>query len=530
MNSANNYDHNIQTLQVYLYYRVVLSGLLFTMFSSGLAANVLGVGFGQLYFWASIIYFGSTLATLFAFPASALRSSRRRIGTLLWIDIIALLILIHASGGIESGLGYLLIISAATVTIFVQRQLALAYAATITIVIIVDTVYLSRFRSDLSKHIFTSGTLGILIFATTIALGYLSDKLRKASAQSEAQARQVKNLLEIAQNIVTRMQTGVIVTDNDLRIELMNASAKLMLDLPRDKKLYGTYLADLRELLPLLKDWESTVNRKKSTVLKIRPGMDIRVNVAHLDSGDIQKNIFYLEDYAAIRQQAQQLKLASLGRLAASIAHEIRNPLGAISHAAQLLDESDSLPKSDQRMAEIILNNSRRVNEIVENTLALSRRREPHPEQLDISLWLPGFINELKSSREKNIQLNIKKNALYIKFDPTHLRQILTNLVENGLRFSSTNNGESAVEVIAGEQSNDHKTYVEIVDSGPGIPQKHINEIYEPFFTTDDKGSGLGLYICKELAEINHASLHYRRTSDNKTCFRLDFSHHQRMQ
>ena len=511
------------------------------MFHSGVATNILGSSSRQLYLWTSLAYLLLTLSALFIFPAEKLANSVKRVNLLLWVDIAALFILIHASTGIESGLGYLLIINMAMVTIFAPGRAALAYAAAIAIAVIAETIFISRGMSDFGKLVFASGILGILLFATTIALNYLTNRLRIASSESEEQSRLLRNFQEIAQNIVTRMQTGVIVVDNNLRIDLVNTSAKQMLNIEHDKQLSGTYLADLRELSPILKDWEDIIDQKKSRVIKLRPGLDIRVNVAHLETEGIPKNIFYLDDYSTIKQQAQQLKLASLGRLAGSIAHEIRNPLGAMSHAAQLLAESDELQDTDKRMTEIILNNSDRVNNIVENTLAMSRRKEPHPQQILITPWIEEFISDFRNSfqeellegqHEENQKITVifSQGDIRVKFDPTHLRQILTNLIDNGLRYSELATGEASVEIRVGIHKLSDKAFIEIIDTGEGVDNHRLNEIYEPFYTTDDKGSGLGLYISKELVEINHASLHYQRTADQKSCFRIDFPHHQRMQ
>lgn len=520
--------HNPQTLQVYLYYRLALSGLLVVMFYSGIASSILGTSHPKIYLYCSLAYFTFSLASFFVFPPKSLLNSQKRIAILLFIDIAVLLILIHLSGGISSGLGYLLIVSAAMTSFFIQGQLVFAFSAFIALAIIANTFYLFRDSEDFIKNIFASGVLGTLVFSTTTALFFLTSNIRKKSAEAEEQARYISNLHEIAQNIVTRMQTGVIVVNSSLKIELMNASAKQMLEIPDNIRMYGEGLSELRELAPLLKSWETILQEKKSSVMKLRRGTEVQVSVARLETGNITKNIFYLDDYLTIKQQAQQLKLASLGRLAASIAHEIRNPLGALSHAAQLMSESEDINNSDKRMIEIILNNSRRVNEIVENTLSLSRRQEPLLQRLDLAEWLPQFLTDSQAQHKKAIVLDTEDDSLLTRFDPTHLSQILNNLIENGLRYSEKATGIPEVTILAKHIDDDEKTFIEIIDNGVGISYEDVTRIFEPFFTTDINGSGLGLYISKELAEINRASLHYRRTADGKSCFRLNLPHYQR--
>ena len=521
-------QHNQQTLLVYMYYRVALSGVLLAMFLASITPNILGAKSSQLYYFACLSYFATSFVSPFIFPVSSLKNSRKRINLLLSIDVGAQLVLIHACDGVVSGLGYLLIITTAMINIFVRGQLAYTYTAFMSIVLIADNIYLHYGSEKTNQVLFTSGTLGVLLFATTISLQYFTEKIRRATADAAKQSRYIKNLQEIAQNIVTRMQTGVIVVDSELKIEMMNSSAKQMLDIPPKSQVYGEYLANYRELAPVLKSWEGILQKNEATILKVRPGFDIRVNVAHLETDGLPKNIFYLEDYASIKQYAQQLKLASLGRLAARIAHEIRNPLGALSHASQLLAESEALDKTEKRMTEIIQSNCSRVNQIIENTLALSRRKEPNLEQVDLAVWLPKFIRDSQFQLKESIQLEIQNDKLLTRFDLTHLQQILSNLIDNGLRHSTDKNEQAWVKIIAGNQAHDDRPFIEIQDNGPGISQDKLADIYEPFYTTSEKGSGLGLYISKELTEINHATLHYTRGADELTCFRLNFSHYQR--
>lgn len=529
ISEPEKYSHSRQTLLVYLYYRVALSGVMFAMFLTGLAPNILGSQSEEIYYYTSLLYFVAAFASPFGFPAESLRYSKKRINFLLAVDVCAQLVLIHASAGMESGLGYLLIITTAMINIFVRGQIAYSYAAVISIVLIVDNLYLHQNSQTFVRIMFSAGTLGTLLFATTIALQYFTEKIRRTTEEAAAQSRHIRNLQEIAQNIVTRMQTGVIVVDNDLKIELMNASAKQMLDIPLSAQVYGDYLANYRELAPVLKHWEEIIKKNEATIIKTRPGFEIRINVAHLETGGIQKNIFYLDDYASIKQYAQQLKLASLGRLAARIAHEIRNPLGAISHASELLQESESLEDTDKRMTEIIKGNCGRVNEIIENTLSLSRRREPQLELINLAEWLPNYLAEAQEKQKKHIQLEIKAENLLTRFDAIHLQQVLSNLIDNGLRYSEEKQGKPWLKIEVDFQATDTKPYIEIVDCGDGIPIDRVTEIYEPFYTTSEKGTGLGLYICKELVEINHATLHYKRIDNELSCFRIDFAHHQRM-
>ena len=211
---------------------------------------------------------------------------------------------------------------------------------------------------------------------------------------------------------------------------------------------------------------------------------------------------------AAASQQVQQLKLASLGRLTASIAHEIRNPLGAISHAGELLGESPALEPGDSRLIQIILDQSRRVNAIVENVLQLGRRGESAPESFLLVPWLERFIAEFCSTggiAPADVALHAPNDAATVRFDTGHLHQILWNLCQNALRHAPTA-GSPKVE-IAVERGADGATILAVCDHGAGIAAEVRPHIFEPVFTTDPQSTGLGLYIPRETAEDKRAEL-----------------------
>lgn len=531
MSNPVNIFHNERTLYVYLGYRFLLGIILFAMFILLSTENILGKSNPALFQWTCIFYILICLGSLFVFQPKRLVTSLYRVTFLLISDVLALIILIHASGGMDSGLGYLLMTSAAISSIFVTAQMAVAMAAFISLFIMGETLYLSFGKSDFSSDMFSAGTLGILIFATSLVFHYLSEKIRKTTVVVEKQARHVKNLQRIAQVIIERMQTGIIVIDDQDNIEQINEAALQMLDLPKLNTYFGESIDQLSNLKTVIDDWRNNPAVGIPRLHRLRASQEVRINFATLDTNGTAQVILYIEDNRAITQQAQQLKLASLGRLTASIAHEIRNPLGAIAHATQLLNESEQLPSSDKRLLDIILNHSRRVNQIIENTLSLSRRKEANPERLEIISWTKNFISELCLSNPYIVDIDSlqAKDEVFAKIDPMHLQQILTNLIDNAARYSNGKIGEPKVTVRIGTSKNTDKAFLNIIDYGPGIEKANQEEIFEPFFTTDTKGTGLGLFISKELCEINQASLHYSKTQDNLSCFRIDFSHHQRI-
>jgi two-component system sensor histidine kinase PilS (NtrC family) len=224
------------------------------------------------------------------------------------------------------------------------------------------------------------------------------------------------------------------------------------------------------------------------------------------------------------------MKLASLGRLTASIAHEVRNPLGAISHAAQLMRESGDIGDADQRMLDIIQRHSRRVNGIIDNVLDLSRRRQADAELVDLSGWLEGFTRDYQQARDcqdgKPARIELEKGSEVprARFDTSQIEQVLVNLCDNGLRYSLEQTGSPRLTLRTGATADGERAIIDIQDYGPGISEDNRTSIFEPFFTTDKSGTGLGLYLARELCETNQAHLALLKQDGPGCCFRITFA------
>jgi two-component system sensor histidine kinase PilS (NtrC family) len=233
--------------------------------------------------------------------------------------------------------------------------------------------------------------------------------------------------------------------------------------------------------------------------------------------------LIFLDDTSLLSRRAEELTLSSLGRLSASIAHEIRNPLAAIRYSAQLLAESQDLNASDARMVEIINNHCVRLNEIIENILQLSRRERSRPETLDLGRWAHGFVDEYKQGNdigEDSLRVITGSLSVAAVADPQQLQQVVWNLVQNALRYGRMP-GEPARVMVVVRQGEHGVPILEVIDRGPGIAPKVAAQIFEPFYTTHEYGTGLGLYLARQMSEANQASLEYVRVAGGGSCFRL---------
>lgn len=502
-------------LLVYSIYRILLASLFSTLFALQIGPSLLGKFNPDLFLVVSSIYLALALLAFVClifrkpgFPAQAQIQ--------VFVDIITITLLMHASGGISSGIGILIAVSLASGGLLVGGRCALVFAALSTIVVFSEQIYSDITHSfDTTAYTYT-GMLGASYFTISLlALG-----LAKRAEQSEAIA--VEKSIELADqellntHIIDHLQSAIIILDRDEQIQVINPSALRLFNRSSKPHRIESISQNLAEHFRI---WRSD-NARNSVVLQANKTLNVNARFTRLEQTHQPYHMIFLEDSRLTDQRVQQSKLASLGRLTASIAHEIRNPLGAISHASQLLAECTSLEKQDRRLIEIIREHTIRVNDVIETVLQLSKRRESKPETVYLNAWIKQFIADFALEQQLSaspFHLTITAEEISIYCDPAHLKQILVNLCTNALKY-----GYNASEPVnLNIKSSESNFCVEIRDHGPGIDENQVNQIFEPFFTTSTSGTGLGLYIAKELAELNQSKLEYEPNPSGGSCFRI---------
>ena len=518
---------NVGLLRVYNYYRVLVGIGLLTVSAQTLVATRLGLLDPTAFFLLAAMYILSNLTIALGVPMLPQRTFRSDVPAFVLVvfDVLFLTTLTYYSQGVASGLGVLILVAVAIGSILVTSRLVNLVPALATLAVLYEEFYLSLSSSN--DDFFQAGILGGLYFTAAYSIRYISRRVRMNEIRALTQAAELADLERVNRQIVQRMRTGIVLVDGANRIRMANQSARALMGQMQDVQTTELPAALEEHLLAWRRD-----TQLRLPPLHIRPDTpEFRVAFLAVRSDDPEGDVtVFLEDTGEIQQHAQQLKLAALGRLSASIAHEIRNPLGAVSHAAQLLSESQNLDDADARLTDIIHNHCQRMNGVIENVLEISRRSPPTPVKLCLSDFLEEFrTGFIEAVEDAIIEIDVEPGDTEVRVDKSQLRQALTNLVENGIRYSRESGKSPLVRLEGGMDARTERPYLHVIDRGPGVPDEQLPRLFEPFFTTAPTGTGLGLYISRELCEANQARLNYQPQPEGGSCFRITFAHPDRI-
>ena len=503
MDGATAFDAGLvrgNSLRYLNLFRLVTAAV-FAVFGTALG---LGREAPSLFFGLALGYLLTVLAL--GFPDAARRLGLERLISLqVLLDILFLSLLMAVSGGYRSGLPVLMMVVLAGAGLVGEGRMVLFYAAMATLAVLVENGW--RMVADSQPvDFFAVGLVCIGFFGVGLAARLLA--VRALSNESLAAERGLALAKQQAVNerIIEDMSDGVVVLDGAGRVRQSNPQARALL---------GSTLPDQGAFAKLAPELAAGVEESRVTggrPVWVTCGRLLRCRALGAGLGTVEggDTLVYLEDFEEIQRQTQQVKLAALGRLTASMAHEIRNPLSAVTHAADLLKE-ERRGEMQARLIRIIHDNARRIESLVKDVLALGRRDTAMPEAIPLEPYLADLVEELalQEAGRGVFALDIPA-GLTLAIDRAHLHQILGNLLTNARRYCG--GGAGAVRV-SGEALSDGRTALHIEDDGPGIAAEHVQSVFEPFFTTHSKGIGLGLYIARELAEANGASLELRENS-----------------
>jgi two-component system sensor histidine kinase PilS (NtrC family) len=445
-----------------------------------------------------------------------------------------------AAGGAKSGLGILYLFPLAGGAILAPLLLALFFVSVVTIVLLTESGY-QLLKSSTDESISQTGLYGAAFFAAVFLINRLAGRLinqEKLAAQrgQDLQIQQAINRLVLAD-----MGDGILVVGRDGTVFTGNPAAERMLGLSVSDNGARCNLSDIPSLLPIADaffKWSgrssshASANANSPAFAVIKPVDDLaqgattvwggrrelavhlKLRFAHVETTGLRKGrtVIFLQDVSEIENQAQQLKLASMGRLTASIAHEVRNPLSAISYAASLLGEEATDP-AQVRLVNIVGDNVTRLNRMIEDILKLSRKAQSHGDPILLAPAFAEILDEFEETHalRKGLILLDEMGRYRIRFDPLHLREVVVNLLSNALRYASGKNGCIHLHFVS-DAANRLELHVQ--DDGPAITPEVRAHLFEPFYTTSSKGTGLGLYVARELCLNNGAMLDYEYRVD----------------
>ncbi len=470
----------------------------------------------------SIAYLPMALALLL--------SSRRDRTPLAWqacigvaIDIAVAALITHAIPGAAPGVAMMLLFNVGAAALLVPLPLAMGVATAAAAAIIGEYLWNTVGADAGDRPLAEVLMFAVSFFAMATVSNLLGRQMRESHAVADLRSAEAANLSEVNGLIIRRMRIGVLLVDGSGFVRLANEAAILLLgdiDLVVDGK-----PRNVRDIAPdlavRLQAWRTDGVSSDAPILLGDEQVEVLPRFARL-LVDGETTLVFLDDTSMVSRRAESLTLAAMGRFSASLAHEIRNPLAAISYATQLLEESQNLDPGDRRLLQIVHQQCMRTNGIVESVLGLARRERAQPEHLDLVGFVRRFLDEYLETIPPDldeIKFSHGVPSLPVLVDPRHLQQVLTVLLQNSLRYGRMP-GQPARVILRVEKRGDSPV-IEVLDRGPGIPDAVVAQLFRPFFTTSEHGTGLGLYIARELCRANGANLEYVPVPAGGACFRL---------
>ncbi len=511
-----------RSLKLYNVYRIIVALVL--LISHGIIKNDNGIQTFNHDFFTPIAI-GYLVFSLFSALLTSLEKPSLAINLpiQIMIDVIFIVLLMHAENLSQSGTALLLVIAIAAASLISDGRLALFYEAIATIGILLEHAYSIFIGNDGGSY-----TAAAMLSLACFAIAWLAHSLAQRSEQSEILASQrgldLLNLGQVNALITNKMKDGVLVVDSNQIVKHHNIQAETLLNI-ESIHWKGQLLSTLSpELSALMQEW---VNKPDSTpvthYLKMNASSrDLGINFSFISDNISDGIVIFVEDWSQIQTQSHQVKLAALGRLTANIAHEIRNPLSAISHANQLLQEDENISATNMRMLQIISDNVERVDQIIKDVLELNRRDRTTQEIFHLESFVADFYTQfctVENIPKNKFTLLLEETENNISFDRRHLNQILWNLCKNGWRHCKQL--ENSLKLAISTSNKTRAITIEVSDDGGGISEAVSSHLFEPFFTTEESGTGLGLYIGRELADANGAKLQFKTAASGTTLFLL---------
>ncbi|WP_133000593.1 sensor histidine kinase [Luteimonas arsenica] len=442
----------------------------------------------------------------------------------LTVDIAVATLATHALPHAGPGIAMMLLFNVGAAALLLPLNLGLAGAALASAALVVQyAVVLTGGNTFRDRPLAEVLMFSVSYLALATLTNFLGRDMRESRDLADRRGAEAANLAEVNELIIRRMRVGVLMVDGNGRIRMANEAARILLgEAGPDPEGPPRTLPQISPALAMrVAEWRRNGQSDDTPLTIGEDGNEVLPRFTRLLATD-DTTLIFLDDTALVSRRAESLTLAAMGRFSASLAHEIRNPLAAISYATQLLEESRDIGDSDRRLLQIVHQQCMRTNAIVESVLGLARRERAQPEHVDLVGQVRSFIDDYRQTcPEDNASLRQagQRPEVPAMVDPRHLQQVLTSLANNAVRHGHQP-GEPA-RITINVDMLDGRPVIEISDRGPGIPDAVTAQLFRPFFTTSEQGTGLGLYIAHELCRANDARLEYVPMPGGGACFRI---------
>ena len=496
---SSTWEANWRSFQYFNLYRLILTALFFLAIVTPGDWVIRPLGLPTQGLMFPVAFYGVLVVAGLLLSIHWQQHFNTQLSMQVLVDVLVSGLLLHRAGGVVSGLGVLMLVSLAAASLVGRGRLVLFYAAQGTLALLTAQVALILNNEADFSSLFHAGLISAAFFATAILARLLGQRLMANEELAKRRGIALENQIRISQRVVERMQDGVLIVARGGRVVRNNPMAAQMLGAGGDGMVRLPMAVDAG-----LAAWR-TGSGPASIEFSLPQAGEWRARFESTDSSDGEALIFF-EDLGHVRAQAQQLKLAALGRLTASIAHEIRNPLASIAHAGELLRE-ECRDELQLRLLRIVGDNVARLDRIVRDVLDLGRQRQATPECLPLGEFCRAFLEEFSASeRLPTVRISFgDASDLRLYFDPSQLHQVLWNLLVNAVRYASDRPGAVQLAILPGNLPG--RVELHLRDDGPGVSPADREKIFEPFFTRHHQGTGLGLFIARELCAANGATL-----------------------
>jgi|HubBroStandDraft_5_1064220.scaffolds.fasta_scaffold38703_2 two-component system sensor histidine kinase PilS (NtrC family) len=481
----------------------------------------------------STILFWYSLSLFYVLLLSLWQEHRLQASLQVVTDLFLVSLVIHETGGWDSSLNFLYPLAIIVASVLLPRVWSQLVAALAFILYgtVLELNYYGVIPSYSTTH---PGLMALqaIIFVNLFAFlavaylaGLLSNKLRQVGVQLQDASGALENLQALHENIIHSISSGLITTGLDGRITLVNAAAQRLLERPPDA-LVDTPVEQLfLDPLPSVESQHPHAEVRFDPPTKFRK--TVRVRVAALtvpERGDLGY-VYVLDDLTEIRRLEREVRiqdrLAAVGRLAAAIAHEIRNPLTSIAGSVSMLSGVPELNEEHRRLLDIVTRESQRLNSIITDFLAYSRTKQYHFDKVDLIQLVEDTLTLMdhRMTVEKTgikIERRFPVRHAHAFADGDKIKQVFWNLLENAVRAMKDGGTLTAT---VDSQGDDWQ--ISFIDTGTGMTPQQVEKIFEPFQSNFEGGTGLGLAIVYQIVQAHEGKVWARSKPGQGTTFVL---------